>query len=133
MATSTIRNNLLKLSHLRILVSQSTPIVVTNSTQTVRTGPFYKAQQSTTLYVQFMCYGYVDSLSGGFYFAIDGENVASAITVNKTSDNAISSAFFVEDIPAGDHTYSIVVATQGANTFTVPAWTNNVITVSELL
>ena len=132
MATSVLKDMLPKLNHSRYLYSSSTATVVTNGSQTLRSGTFEKAMDGTTLIITFMCNGYVDSLSGGFYFYIDNESVASAVTTFSSTQNFIIGQSIVENVSAGTHNYSIIASTQGNNTLTIPAWTNNVFTLSEM-
>lgn len=131
MATSIIKDTNQALLHGRFLLSYSTPLVVTNGSQTVRSGTIAKVRSDTTLFIVFMCYGYVDSLSGGFYFFIDNQAVGSAVTTFTSTDNAVLGCAYVDGISAGSHTFEITASTQGANTFTIPAWTNGVVTIAE--
>lgn len=131
MATSIIKDANQTLLHDRFLYSSSTPLVVTNGSQEIRSGTIKKVRSDTTLFFVFMCYGYVDSLSGGFYFFIDNQAVADATTIFTSTDSMVLGCRFVDGISAGSHTFKITASTQGNNTFTVPAWTNSVITIAE--
>lgn len=132
MATSTIKDYWPNLQHHLYIYSTSTDLVVTNGSETVRSGTLQKTLDSTTLEISFQCYGYVNILSGGFHLFIDGADVASAITVFTQTNNAIVSKRFVNGISAGNHTYELRVTTQGNNSITVPAWQSNVVTISEI-
>ena len=132
MATSTIKDYWPNLQHHKYIYSTSSDLVVTNGSETVRSGTLQKTLDSTTLEIDFQCFGYVDMLSGGFHFYIDGVDVASAITVFTSTNTAIVYKTYVNGISAGNHSYEIRVMTQGNNSVTIPAWESNIVTVSEI-